>query len=283
MSTAVLGDVREPSIEQLVDAMLAYPEQAVYRTWKSSGSKMSGASAAAVLTELLQGSETLWGMVDWEKGTCDFGGELFEKLLKVAKRYQFDERNNYPGITANKNLSTTSTIYYNFRLRAEEEADGFVPIGILFDDGHHPVPTIAQSRYMSLMLNANAANRDGAWEFVKFILSEEAQQKLSETGGTGTLPVKKSAFETLMVKEIAASQKKNMGSQVVFEGLLTRERVDEVEAFLENARALPYKTEPILEIIQEESQDYFNGNKSIEQVADIIENRVQLYLDEQKK
>ena len=133
------------------------------------------------------------------------------------------------------------------------------------------------------MLNANAANRDGAWEFVKFLLSEEAQGKLEESIAS-CMPVKKSVFESLMEREITNGPSKDYDTKrMVFEPPLTRERADEIEAFLENARALPYKTEPILKIIEEESQDYFNGSKSIEQVADIIENRVQLYLDEQRK
>ena len=279
MSTAVLGDVRKPSIEQLTDAMLAYPDQMVYYDTVYYGED----SASTILTELLQGSENLWGMVDWEKGTCDFTGELFRKLLEVSKRYQFVKRNNYPSITDQKYLTGVSAIYYNFRTRAEEEIDGYAPIGILFDDGSHPVPTIAQSKRRSLMLNANAANRDGAWEFVKFLLSEEAQETLGKTA-LSHMTVKKSVFEALMEKEIASGLPKNLSKQrVVFEGPLTRERADEIKTFLESARALPYKTEPVLAIIQEESREYFNGNKSIEQVADVIENRVQTFLDEQRK
>lgn len=271
MSTAVLGDMREPSIEMLADAMLAYPENAAYGgSWYSADN---------ILQELLEGSETLWGMVDLEKGTCDFGGELFGKLLEAAKRYQYDERNNFPKVTTDKYLSTIHTIYYNFRTRAEEETRGFASAGTLFDDGSHPVPAIAQSRYKSLMLNANAANRDGAWEFVKFILSDEAQEKLAEKA---ELPVKKSVFKAQMEREIEDGLSKDV-SVKVFDGPLTKERADEIEEFLENARALPYKTEPILAIIWEEAKEYFNGNKSKEQVAEIIENRVQLYLDEQRK
>lgn len=277
MSAAVLGDVREPSIEQLADALLAYPEQAVYYPMYYGKDP-----ASLILTELLQGSETLWGMVDWEKGTCDFGGELFGKLLEVAKRYQYDERNNYPKITSQKSLLNIPSIYFTFYTRAEDEAGGYAPIGILFDDGLHPVLAYAQMMRRSLMINANSANRDGAWEFVKFLLSDESQEKIAEGMASG-MSVKKSVFKALIDKEIADGPAENLDkASMIFEPPLARDRADEIEAFLENARALPYKTEPILEIIEEESLDYFNGIKSIEQVADIIENRVQLYLDEQK-
>lgn len=49
---------------------------------------------------------------------------------------------------------------------------------------------------------------------------------------------------------------------------------------IEDARALPIRTAPILTIIQEEAKDYFNGSKSAEEISRVINNRVQLYLDE---
>ena len=42
------------------------------------------------------------------------------------------------------------------------------------------------------------------------------------------------------------------------------------------------RMKPIWQIIREESEAYFTGDKSIEEVADIITNRVQLYLDENR-
>ena len=36
----------------------------------------------------------------------------------------------------------------------------------------------------------------------------------------------------------------------------------------------------VWQIIREEAEAYFTGSKSIEEVADLITNRVQLYMDE---
>ena len=51
---------------------------------------------------------------------------------------------------------------------------------------------------------------------------------------------------------------------------------------IEDARPLPMRTAPILAIIQEEAKDYFNGSKRVEEIIQVINNRVQLYLDERK-
>ena len=49
---------------------------------------------------------------------------------------------------------------------------------------------------------------------------------------------------------------------------------------LEDARPYPLRTAPILDIISEEAADYFNGSKSAAEVARLVANRVQTYLDE---
>ena len=37
-------------------------------------------------------SESFWGMVDWESGSCEFNTPLFGKLLEAAKRYDDNGR-----------------------------------------------------------------------------------------------------------------------------------------------------------------------------------------------
>ena len=265
ISSDVLGDMKNPDIEAVLDAMLAYPENAVY------GNRLS---AGGILQELLEGSETLWGMVDWENGTCDFGGELFPKLLDVAKRYQYDSRNNYPDICSDRQYSQIGS-FYTFPIEEETRAEGNVPVGMLSDDGGHPVSMFSST----LSINANGSNKEGAWEFLQFLLSDEIQGSMPEIGAY--MPVKKSVFWSMAEAEILNGPSKNY-SKARFEGALPSERVDYIVAVLENVRALPYKTEAILEIVLEEAQDYFDGVKEIPQVVDAVENRVGLYLQERR-
>ena len=61
---------------------------------------------------------------------------------------------------------------------------------------------------------------------------------------------------------------------------VTGEQVSRIEALLDAGQQAPWKTKPILEIIKEESEAYFDGSKTAEEVIEILQNRVQLYLDE---
>lgn len=264
--SSVLGDVAEPDIETLADALLAYPENAVYDI---------GFSGRSILRELLEGSQTLWGMVDWENGSCDFGGDLFRKLLEVSKKYQYDKRNNYPLIFGYRDFSSFQHLYLS-PTEEEARANGNVPLGQLFDDGLHPV---GLGSGMSFWINANAVNKEGAWEFLRFLLSDEVQESLMED--FNKMPAMKSVFWKVAEDEIKNGPTEKYGKGL-FTAPLSREKAEEVAALLENARALPYNTETILEIVLEESQDYFDGSKEIPQVVDAIENKVGLYLQERR-
>ena len=271
----VLGDIRNPDMETLLDALLAYPEQSVL---------ISGGSGFAknLLRNFLYGSETLYGMIDWEAGTCDFSGELFYKLLEVVKRYQFlasrANSENYPVLM--KTRATGAEGAYRFKTVEEYEAEGYVPVYYMFDDGIYPaLDRNNMSRDFSLYINANSKNPEAAWEFLSFILSEAAQETVF-TGDpfSAGLPVMKKVF---------LSEGQNLidngwpgGRRVQWD--ITRESVEAEAEYFENTRDLPWRTEPIVEIIVEEAGGYFNGAKELQQVRDVVQNRVQLYIDEHK-
>lgn len=58
--------------------------------------------------------------------------------------------------------------------------------------------------------------------------------------------------------------------------------MDELYIILEDSRYLPRNTEVILDIIMDETEDFFEDEKTKEEVIAIIQSRVQLYLDENK-
>lgn len=266
MSSAVLGGADYSDIEAVADALLAYPENATY-DGRSSANK--------ILRDMLEGSETLWGMVDWEKGTCDFSGELFRKLLEVAKRYQYDERYKYPSVCSNRLFMSVYNMYDSPTL-AQVEAQGKVAVGRFFDDGAHPT-SLTDNLFA---INANAANKEGAWEFLRFLLSEEAQGSMMAEFDIMT--VKKSAYWAAVEAEILNGPT-DKSIQIMFrDSPLTREKAEEIAGLMEDTCALPYKTEVILGIVLEEAQGYFDGGREISQVVDKINNRVGLYLKERK-
>lgn len=269
----VLGSTEIPDIETLADALLAREGNLVYRYGLTSGD---------LLNTFLQGSESLWGMVNWGNGdrdsptSCNFNTPLFAKLLETARRYGYNDRRSLESeITYRIGMHN----FFKFRTPAEQKAEKKVSVGTLFDDGCY---TVSYPLY-TMAVNANSPNKDGAWEFLAFLLGEEVQY--SEE--VYLPPVHRESFDRWLEWEIRWLSEPRFengkGIIPVYHGENTsREKRNAYKKAIEDARPLPIRTAPILTIIQEEAKDYFNGSKSAEEVSRIINNRVQLYLDERK-
>ncbi len=267
MDAEVLGSAESPDIETLADALLAKEGNGVYR---------QGLTSEELLNTFLQGSESLWGMVDWKAGSCDFSTPLFGKLLEVARRYGYDDRKSLEEITRRIKME----VYFHFSSPAEQREEGTVYVGTLFDDGCH----VVSYPWYTMAVNANSPNKEGAWEFIEFLLGEEMQYREEYH----MPPVHRESFDKwlewqLMWLTEPRFEDNGKGCIPVYYGENTsKEKREAYKKAIEDARPLPIQTAPILTIIQEEAEDYFNGSKNAEEVSRVINNRVQLYLDERK-
>lgn len=267
----LLGGEELSDIETLADALLAWPEEAAYMRNKDS---------ADLLRLFLEGSEDLWGMVDWEEGTCDFSGELFGKLLEAARRFGYVSGKNVPLLAFEENV---------YDIFGNQPGNGVLS-GVLFDDGLHGA--IYSSGIFSV--NSNSANQEGAWEFLRFLLEEEMQS----APGLFKSPMLKSAFIEAARKDVELMNNGlgewytgytdiqdgvvNSGARLFRKEDFNESVINEYIDAMENARMRPVRTEPLLDIICGEAASYFNGSKGVEETAEVTRNRVQIYLDEHK-
>lgn len=265
MLESVLGGREQPDIETLVDRLYTYPDQkAVWRQY---------APYYLILDYLLGGSEDMWGMIDWEAGRCDFSGDLFAKILEIAKRYGDPEGKGQTAITG----------WYSpgRDIRDEVESEGKVILDYPFDDGWYPY---CRTSY-ALMVNSNTKYPEGAHEFIKYLLGEEGQTYAADGKSASGLPASRAMADSYKEWELKTNQEGLSHHFATKEGMsveifLTEEMADELKDYAERARYLPLKTEEIMSIINEEADMFFSGDKTLNAVCDLIQNRVQLYLDE---
>jgi len=277
----------EQDLQGLVQALADYQGDAILS--KSVSGK------GGLLRWLLKASDSLGGTVNWEDGTCDFGQDFFRNLLEVSKKYADRSGEDIPvlGGAADYSLYEYGNIYGNEEELAER---GIVCLDFLFDDTH-----CAAANYLleMIMVGSGSAHKDGAWEFIRFLLSEEQQSMIYGMSSDSVYPVNRNAFDILAAKELAEGgvvtyetgkdgrtighakmSGLDLNPEVIERYQLTEGKVDSVRNMLENARALPLRTEPIQQIIYEEADAYYSGDRSMEDVCGNIQNRVQLYLNE---
>lgn len=191
-------------IRGFADAFLTLGDQALFAR---------GYDPYELLQAFLEGSDSLWGMADWEKDSCTLDQELFPKLLQVAKNLGENDRKSYEPAVEN--------IYTLFLLNYKQLFDPKV-LGWPFDDGFYG----RIDTELSLMVNANSKHKEGAWELISYLLSTETQETSYVEWRFHGIPVNKKAIG-LQAKRLAEDP------GYVYYTPMTEEDVAAVTTFLE--------------------------------------------------
>ena len=118
-----------------------------------------------------------------------------------------------------------------------------------------------------------SAHKEGAWDFLEYILSEEAQARLGQM--QGIFPVRKDSFREYLEDDYTDPDY----SEPV---TATEAEIRRVEEMAEAAVLDDYGVafDPVWGIVSEEAGMYFSGDAALDATVKKIQTRVQLYLDE---
>lgn len=173
------------------------------------------------------------------------------------------------------------------------QADGTLYIGYPEPEG---TGCIADCRG-ALGIPAQSLNQQAAWEFVEYHLERQADNRFRSGFSTRISSLDRQMEEAanvsyyldeegnpLLDAEGRPVPKDLGGVGWSFEELIsfrtaTEEEVLFVRELIETARPARALDGRILDIIREEAEPFFQGQKSMEDVTGIIQSRVQLYLD----
>ncbi len=295
----LLGGREVSDIEGLLDALLDWEGE--------TGAYFSSFPASRNALTLLS-NDDYWRMIDWEKGECDFDGELFKKMLETAKKYGVTYEKAYTGNYPTGQLYPIEDIscsFYGYKTSAELEEMGLVSWEALFGEEAHP--KIIHGTSYAMAINANSVQKEGAWEFIRYLMSEEVQSTLKSGDTRGNMTgymTNKQAHKKWIEEEVARLQEGGVGCNpgrcewlgdgeliqveediIYTKEDITQERIDEYIDMLEHTTEMGLieqkRVRAVSGIIDEEAEYYFEGAKSLEEVVDIINSRVGLYLGEQ--
>lgn len=235
--------------------------------------------------------------LDVENGRACFDTEEFCHLLEVCRRYAQTE-NSLSQETDTTVVDEQATAVrqwlkdeeilcyqsvwgglYDFSAFSEDMAD--------LGEDYHVVgyPTEGgNGRFMrcydGIAINAFSPHGDLAAEFVNYVIDRESQEKVE-------YPVRKDiCTERLNNKcetlhgQLFMGWKFNDTYRYVNVKPDGTSYMPEYLALMDNCAAWPNGDNPIQDIIWEEAGAFFSGNKDARSVANIIQSRVQLYLDE---
>lgn len=239
--------------------------------------------------------------VDLETGKCNFNSQSFIEMLEYAKtlptEYPEDYWENYDYSSYQsqyrENRSLLCDMYMSNIQDAKMTIKGLMGEEITFvgfPTAQGGGSTLSAGNY-TFVLSARSKHLDGAWAFVRQFLTPEYQS----SDELYDMPVLKSAFLERAKKATErpywTDEDGNKeyyddtwyinGEDIVLEPF-TQEEVDEICEFIYSVNRTPYYNEDITNIITEEAAAFFEGQKSVQDVVDIIQSRAQVFVNENR-
>ncbi len=235
--------------------------------------------------------------IDWDKGECRFDGEIFKSLLEIAGRGT-DEETDYASMNYIDDLRSGNTLLDNETYISAPEMHiikqtfgcDVTFIGYPCDD--------KQGSYFGFTnevgIYSHSKVKDGAWEFIRTTLTKDYQIS-DEYYYWGGCPTNKDAFETYMksqtatkpyVDEYGWSITPNYmncfrdGDIDIDYAPLSADEEKQFRGLINTTTKVMGDNDEVMNIICEEAGAYFSRQKSLDETADIIQNRVTNYVNE---
>jgi len=237
--------------------------------------------------------------VDWDSGQCYFDSEGFKKILEYANSLPreidytavMDDESYWKEIESQyRTGKTILSIQYlsGFRDYAYAKqalfGEDITLIGFPSEEGSGAGLNIGTT----MAISALSKNKDVAWEFVKSFLEEEYQDNMSYN-----FPIRISSLRKLEEKAWGRpyyideqGNKQEYDDFFYIDGMdipavpLTKEETGELMEYLMSLDKLCVYNEALNNIITEECESYFAGQKTVDEVADIIQSRTKIYVSE---
>lgn len=276
-----LSSLGKMNMGQLIDT---------YHTLDNKGILFPGETKKAVFGMLCYGN--LENYVDWEEGKCHFDSDSFKSILHFSNQFplNLNMANDYSAkeIFAEGHALlypvSIDNVYGTARIRT---LFGETPayIGYPFDSGNGNLAAVVD---IAIGISSTSKNKEEAWEFIRSLLDREFQESI-ERG----LPLRISSLEQKLEDagktSFDSNGEKEVKERLVFDG---EEPVNIYEISDEDAEALKAIIRQIefsmatdfnlYSIVLEEADYLFNDDRNVDDVADIIQNRASIYINEMR-
>jgi len=243
---------------------------------------------------------------DVNTGECNFNSESFINTLKWIKEYPetIEEADDYREYMKDQELSVRNgkalarlEYFYSFRdfnqLEQVTYGDNVALTG--FPGCDDPASGVIMAD-LGFAISALGDNQDEAFDFIKYYLSDEYQMPKESDDSLYYIPISKKALDAKIAIECdkpfdydEKTGKKKYYDEMAYSYAkgddvkiqpLSPERAEKVKEFIYNTHYCTNYDQKIIDIVKEEAAPFFNNQKSAEDVANIIQSRVSIYVHE---
>lgn len=268
----ILGNVQGWTVDDVKDLAARYPECKLL----GNADKVDILNLCIALE-----AERFW---DMEKKECYFDHPDFLETLKLCDAYPLN-KSKYTQADKEEQFKDDSvllakldlySIGYYKRFQQKMGKSTMLLIGYPTETGNPGSILYPIGRYGIV---STAQNKKGAWDFLEKFLSGELDDKeISDTSfsvyGWG-LPVKMDKWEDALAKA-----RLNEYTDFPKAGVLTEDEISQINNLIDHATILSDKDAAVMNILLEEIEAFFHGEKTAEDTVLVLQNRVGLLLQE---
>lgn len=201
---------------------------------------------------------TTGDFIDWENGTARYDSEDFIRQLQFCETLSDyveynDEVAEKPCLVEFEdvqNLVRINGVRYNYK-------EDFTYIGFPGDGEYGSFFDVNQLHFA---ISANSDKKDLAWEFIRLALTKKNQEMICDSW---QLPIRMDVMDARI--------------ETVVGNVSDRQRFRQL---IQKPLRFVSSNDTIHQIVTEEGEAYFDGQRTVEEAAERIQNRVTLYLSE---
>jgi len=290
-----LGDKEGWSFDEMVAFADAHPDAVLF----------GDATKQELLQYMMMFNEKAF--IDWSTGKCSFNSDEFKGLLEFVNRFpdEIDYNSDMPAtpIRIQNGEVLLDTVgmsgFDDIQMDLEIFQGEGVCIGFPTVDGSSGHAMTANSAYA---IASKSKKKDGAWAFIENMLMQTRDDDHNDRfGGFPTMKGKleEMAADAVKVEYVLDENGEPLldenGEPVVSGGsssmswggwsytyhVATQEEVDMTMDLIRKAKPVSYNYgSELINIINEEAQPFFKGQKSVDEVAEIIQSRIEIYVSE---
>lgn len=232
-------------------------------------------------------TRNMGSFVDFENAKADFQSPQFKALMEYAATYPDGDSIVYNN--AKEKLVNLRSIYSPVSIQKIRNLD-FAGHGQLIG-----YPTLDGTPLSllnvgldcgSLSICKRSTAKEGAWKFIEYTLEYDYLEKENYMSTFAGIPTNKVLLKKML--EVLSAKGGPLDGLAYQDGLggkyksypLTEEEEELLYQLIDSATFDDPRLREVAAIVREEAAPYFAGQKSLDQVIDVMENRVRLYLQE---
>ena len=241
--------------------------------------------------------------IDWESGKCSFDGPEFARILEYTKtlpeQYNDDaeEEGEATKLRNNKLLLLMQSVSSVEECQMLEGMMGEKPVYVGYPNKDRE-GNLVSAVGGCLAISSKSGNKEAAWAFLQTLLTEDYQNSLVDGFGWSGFPILKSALELQFEKDMTPEYYTDENGEQVEQPKTTwgygndfemdiyaakQEDIDQVKDLIASAKKRQNNVdEELINIISEETEPFFKGQKSASDVSNVIQNRIQVYVNENR-